>query len=171
MGSSKVVVPMKVVFEFTREGIEKTIERMNIEAFDVVLLADPSGGGRRTAEMLIEREVKAIVCAKENISNTAMEAFLEANVPVLFYLPIRQIDDIAVTYYDELEQAIKDWQTQREKILGSKTEEKLSALIAQYQDQRKKELTQLYLSERKKKELIEPKKPIKTIETKDIDEK
>ncbi len=171
MGSGQIVVPMKVVFEFSREGIEKTIERMNIEPFDVVLLVDPSGGGQRTAEMLIEREVKAVVCLKNNISNKAMEAFLEANVPVLFQMPIRQIDDIAVTYYDEFQQALFDWEGQRQKILGEKTEEKLGTLIAEYQNKRKQELEQIYQNERRsKRDSDKPIQPRKIIRTKEIDE-
>jgi predicted RNase H-like nuclease (RuvC/YqgF family) len=171
MGSSQIVVPMKVVFEFSREGIEKTIERMNIEPFDVVLLVDPSGGGQRTAEMLIDREVKAIVCSKNNISNQAMEAFIQANVPVLFQIPIRQIDDIAVTYYNEFQQAINDWEAQREKILGEKTEEKLGTVIAEYQSKRKQELEQIYQNERKSRRSSDTLiKPRKTIRSKEIDE-
>ncbi|NHK30473.1 MAG: DUF460 domain-containing protein [Asgard group archaeon] len=171
MGSGQIVVPMKVVFEFSREGIEKTIERTNIEPFDVILLVDPSGGGQRTAEMLIDREVKAIVCSKNNISNQAMEAFIQANVPVLFQMPIRQIDDIAVTYYDEFQQAINDWEEQRLKILGEKTEEKLGTVIAEYQSKRKQELEQIYQNERKSRKGSDiPLKPRKTIRSKEIDE-
>ncbi|MBN1329827.1 MAG: DUF460 domain-containing protein [Candidatus Heimdallarchaeota archaeon] len=171
MGSNRVVVPMKVIFEFSREGIEKTIERMNIEAFDLVLLVDPSGGGQKTAEMLIEREVRAVICKGNNISNQAMEAFLQANVPVLFQMPIRQIDDIAVVYYDELEQAISAWEEQRQKILGEKTERQLGSLISEYQEQRKKELALVYQQERKdRKEKDIPRRPIRTIETKEVKE-
>jgi len=171
MGSNRIVVPMKVIFEFSREGIEKTIERMNIEAFDLVLLVDPSGGGQKTAEMLIEREVRAVICKGNNISNQAMEAFLQANIPVLFQMPIRQIDDIAVVYYDELEQAISAWEEQRQKILGEKTERQLGSLISEYQEQRKKELTQVYQQERRdRKEKDMPIRPIKTIETKEVKE-
>jgi len=170
MSTNRIVVPMKVVFDFSREGIEKTIERVNIEPFEVVLLVDPSGGGMRTAEMLIEREVKAVVCAKNNISNIAMEAFLKADVPVLFQMPVRQIDDIAVTYYDELEQAIKEWGEERQQILGEKTEDTLGELITEYKSRRRKELEQIYRDERRPKEKIIPRKPIKTIESKDIDE-
>ncbi|MBD3193012.1 MAG: DUF460 domain-containing protein [Candidatus Heimdallarchaeota archaeon] len=152
MNATKVIVPMKVVREFSREGIEETVERMNIEPYDVVLLMNPSGGGQNTAELLIEKDVRAIVCAENNISDPAMEAFIKANVPVLFDMPIRQIDDIAVTYFDELEQAIKDWEDQRERIQKEKTERKLATLIAEYQSQRKKELKQIYKKTRGKKE-------------------
>ncbi|NHJ49773.1 MAG: DUF460 domain-containing protein [Asgard group archaeon] len=171
MGSGQIVVPMKVVFDFSREGIEKTIERMNIEPFDVVLLVDPSGGGQRTAEMLIEREVKAVVCTKNNISYQALEAFLQADVPVLFNMPIRQIDDIAVTYYNEFQQAVDDWEEQRQKILGEKTEEKLDTLISEYKEKRKRELEQIYQAERKKRKPSDPQmQPRKIIESKKIDE-
>jgi len=170
MNSNRIVVPMKVVYEFSREGIEKTIERMNIEAFDVILLVNSSGGGRKTAEMLIEREVKAVVCTEENISNRAMEAFIEANVPVLFQMPIRQIDDIAVTFFDELEQAIQSWEEQRKEIVNKKTESKLSTLIAEYQENRKQELNQIYQDERRGRQKPEPKQKVKVIESKDIDE-
>jgi hypothetical protein len=151
MSSNKVVVPMKVVYEFSKEGIETTIERMNIEPFDVVLLVNPSGGGQNTAEMLIEREVRAVVCAKDNISDQAMEAFIEADVPVLFQMPIRQIDDIAVTFHEELEQAIKDWEEQRAKIQRDKTEKQLGTIIAEYQNKRRQELAQAYKMERNRK--------------------
>ena len=171
MNSNRVVVPMKVVYEFSREGIEKTVKRMNIEPFDVVLLLNPSGGGQKTAEMLIEREVRAVVCAENNISNKAMEAFLEANVPVLFEIPIRQIDDIAVTFYEELEQAIKDWEEQRQRIQSEKTEDQLGVIIAEYQSKRKEELSKLYRKKRKTFDQEFPQRPIKTIEKKDIDEK
>jgi len=167
MGQGDVVVPMKVVFDFSRKGIEKTAERMNIEPFDVILLVDPSGGGQRTAEMLIEREVKAIVCAKNNISNQALETFIQADVPVLFNLPIRQIDDIAVTYHKEFQEALAKWKEEREKILREKTEEKLEALIKNYKSYRKKELEQIFEAElRAKKERSGEKlarKPIKII--------
>ena len=169
MGSNKIVVPMKVVFEFSREGIEKTIERVNVEPFDVVLLVNPSGGGQKTAEMLIEREVKAVVCAENNISNQAMEAFIQANIPVLFQMPIRQIDDIAVTYYEDLEQAIETWEEQRKEILSKKTEDKLGTIIAEYQSRRKQELEQIYKRERRRKG-DNSRRPIKTIERKEIND-
>ncbi|HUU76966.1 MAG TPA: DUF460 domain-containing protein [candidate division Zixibacteria bacterium] len=170
MGSNKIVVPLKVIFEFSREGIERTIERVNIEPFDVVLLLNPSGGGQKTAEMLIEKEVKAVVCAQNNISNQAMEAFIQADIPVLFQMPIRQIDDIAVTYYEDLEQAITSWEEQRKLILGEKTEEKLGILIAEYQSKRKAELEQIYKNERKRKDASPAIRPVKTIEKKEIEE-
>jgi hypothetical protein len=85
-------------------------------------------------------------------------------------MPIRQIDDIAVTYYDELEQAIKEWEEQRQQILGKKTEDTLGELITEYKSRRRKELEQIYQDERRPKEKIIPRKPIKTIESKDIDE-
>lgn len=151
MNATKVIVPMKVVREFSREGIEETVERMNIEPYDVVLLMNPSGGGQNTAELLIEKDVRAIVCAENTISDPAMEAFIQANVPVLFDMSIRQIDDIAVTYFDELEQAIKDWEDQRERIQKEKTERKLATIISEYQTQRKKELKQIYKKTRGQK--------------------
>lgn len=172
MSSNRVVVPMKVVHEFSREEIEKTIERVNIEPYDVILLENPSGGGQKTAEMLIGRDVRAVICKENNISDPAMEAFIEADTPVLFDMPIRQIDDIAVTFYDELEEAIGIWEEKREEIQSKKTEEKLGTLIAEYQTKRKLELAQVYEQERrarrKQKEQIQ--KPRKTIEAKDIDE-
>jgi len=167
MGESEIVVPMKVVFEFSRKGIEKTIERMSIDPFDVILLVDPSGGGQRTAEMLIEKEVKAVVCAKENISNQALEAFIQADVPVLFNLPIRQIDDIAVTYQKEFREAIAKWKEEREKILSEQIEEKLEILIKNYKSYRKKELEQIFEAELRAKKAAKnklPKTPRKTIE-------
>ncbi|MHA1461894.1 MAG: DUF460 domain-containing protein [Candidatus Heimdallarchaeota archaeon] len=169
MNSNRVVVPMKVIYEFSREGIEKTIERMNIEPFDVVLLLNPSGGGQKTAEMLIEREVRAVVCTQDIISNKAMEAFIHANVPVLFEIPIRQIDDIAITFYEELEQAISDWEEQKQRIQGEKTEKKLGVLIAEYQSERREELSKLYSKKRSKRDQLFPRQQIKTIEKKEID--
>ncbi len=169
MNSNHIVVPMKVIYEFSREGIEKTIERVNIEPFDVVLLLNPSGGGQKTAEMLIEREVRAVVCSQNIISNKAMEAFIQANIPVLFEVPIRQIDDIAVTFYEELEQAITDWEEQRQRLQSEKTEKKLGLLIAEYQSERREELKQIYQKKRSEKNRAPPKLPIKTIEKKEID--
>lgn len=169
MNSNRVVVPMKVIYEFSREGIEKTIERVNIEPFDVVLLLNPSGGGQKTAEMLVEREVRAVVCSQNIISNKAMEAFIQANVPVLFEIPIRQIDDIAVTFYEELEQAIADWEEQKQRIQSEKTEKKLGVLIAEYQSERREELRQIYQKKRSKTNRVSPRQPIKTIEEKEID--
>ncbi|MEA2070524.1 MAG: DUF460 domain-containing protein [Asgard group archaeon] len=151
MSSDKIVVPMKVIYEFSREGILETIERMNIEPHDVVFLVDPSGGGQNTAEMLIDREVKAVICNKKNISDPAMEAFIKADIPVLFNMSHKQIDDIAVTYYNELENAISDWEEQREKILQEKVETQIGKIIAEYQEKRKKELANIYQMKRRRK--------------------
>ena len=124
-----------------------------------------------TAELLIQREVRAIVCAENNISDQAMEAFLDANIPILFQMPIRQIDDIAVTYYDELQRAITAWEEKREEIQRNKTEEKLGTLIAEYQSKRKQELETLYQLERKKKKDQQIQQKVRTIEKKEVDER
>jgi hypothetical protein len=149
MNSNKIVVPLKVVHEFSEEGIKKTIEKMNIDPYDVILLQDPSGGGQNTAEILIKRDIRAVVCSKKGIADQAKEAFIEAGIPVLFDLHIRQIDDIAVTFYNELEKAIKEWHESRNEILYEKKERELDALISEYQENRKRELEHIY--SRKKK--------------------
>ncbi|MDL5503402.1 MAG: DUF460 domain-containing protein, partial [Candidatus Methanoperedens sp.] len=53
------VLPVKIIFSFTKDSILKTQEAVGIKTDDIILLKDSSGGGTITAKMLADLGVRA----------------------------------------------------------------------------------------------------------------
>ncbi|MBS7287586.1 MAG: DUF460 domain-containing protein [Candidatus Freyarchaeota archaeon] len=132
-----VVYPLKVVKRFTQNEIRKTDEAVGINKGDIVLLLDGSGGGRVTASVLIEKGVKAVI-SKTAMSHLALEAFLEANIPVFFSdeVPIKQVDEFAIVDKNEFDALLSRYFEEKEKAEREEQKRRLEKLLETYRMER-----------------------------------
>ncbi|MEM1579281.1 MAG: DUF460 domain-containing protein [Archaeoglobaceae archaeon] len=68
---------VKVLRKLTKEEVE---ERKDIVEGDIVLILDPSGGSKNSAEMLCNRKIKAVIVPRE-MSHLAEEVFESYGIP------------------------------------------------------------------------------------------
>ncbi|MEM4446919.1 MAG: DUF460 domain-containing protein [Candidatus Jordarchaeales archaeon] len=136
-----VVYPLKVVRSFTPNEIRRTEETVGINKGDIILLLDGSGGGKATANMLIEKGIKAVI-SKTAMSHLALEAFLEANIPVFFSdeVPVKEIDDFAVVDKKEFDSLLSNYLREKERIELEEQKRKLEELLKSYRAEREQEL-------------------------------
>jgi len=76
-------IPIKRLIKFTREEIEKLNDMYGILPGDIIYVEDPSGGGKKTAQLLINKGIRAIIVRENKFSNESLEAFELSNIPIL----------------------------------------------------------------------------------------
>ncbi len=132
------IKPVKIVDAFTKNSILKTEREYGISGRDVVFLADGTGGGNVTANILIDKAVLAIICENE-MSHFAKEAFFDANIPVFSkeIIPIYRAGGFALVDFCLLNDNISIWKDKRERALKSKKEVFLESLISEYRASKK----------------------------------
>ena len=136
-----LVYPLKVIKSFTRSEIHKTDEKVGIKEGDIVYFLDGSGGGKATASILIDRKVKAII-SKTKMSHMALEAFSEANIPVISSgkINIKQLDEFAVVDKKEFDTILLKYFEEKEKTEQRRRELQLEELLEDYRRERQREL-------------------------------
>jgi len=137
-----VVYPLKVIKRFTQNEIHKTDEAVGKNKGDIVLLLDGRGGGRATADLLIKKGVKAVI-SETAMSHMALEAFLEANIPVFFSdeVNVKQIDEFAVVDKKEFDALLSRYFEEKEKAEREKRKRQLEKLLEDYRMERELGLT------------------------------
>lgn len=108
------VTILKVIPTFSQDEIEEVARRVGINPGEVLLLEDASGGGSSTARLLIEKSVKAVIVGS-NLSHTALEEFLKADLPVIGQekLPILWLGEVPYVKAEDLHKAIKDFRDEQ----------------------------------------------------------
>ncbi len=108
------VAILKVISTFSQDKIEEVSRKVGINPGEVLFLEDASGGGSSTARLLIEKNVKAVVVGS-NISHTALEEFLKADLPVISQerLQILWLGEIPYVKAEELRRAIEGFRDER----------------------------------------------------------
>ncbi len=136
-----IVYPIKVVKRFTRNEIYNTDEAVGINNGDIVLLLDGSGGGKATANILIEKRVKAVI-SKTSMSHNALEAFWEANIPVFFFdeVPVKQIDELAVVDKKTFDMLLSRYFEEKKEIERERRKKQLEKLLEMYRMERELKL-------------------------------
>jgi predicted RNase H-like nuclease (RuvC/YqgF family) len=76
------MLAIKTIPHFTRESIEEYSRKVGIRSGDIVLFEDASGGGPQTANLLIEREIRAVI-ADTPLSHLSRETLIDAVIPVI----------------------------------------------------------------------------------------
>ncbi len=131
--------PVKVISAFTKESIAETKEHYGLKAGDVVFLANPSGGGTATAQILVEAGVRAVLIP-EDISHAAEDTFFKGDIPVLKNVPLERADDFAMAEPEVLNAAIAEWETEADKKRQKAKEDELQSLFDEYRSERRRGL-------------------------------
>ena len=131
---------LKTVEAFSKEKIMAASERWGIEKGDMVLIADASGGGPNTADLLINREIEALIVGSE-MSPTILEHFNDRGLPVFSAneVQIQRIDGIAFVNPDEVVAARARWAERMKTRQAEAKAEWLESMIQEYRVERKKE--------------------------------
>ncbi len=131
---------LKTVEAFSKEKIMAASERWGIEKGDMVLIADASGGGPNTADLLINREIEALIVGSE-MSPAILEHFNDRGLPVFSAneVQIQRIDGIAFVNPDEVVAARARWAERMKTRQAEAKAEWLESMIQEYRVERKKE--------------------------------
>ena len=131
---------LKTVEAFSKEKIMAASERWGIEKGDMVLIEDASGGGPNTADLLINREIEALIVGSE-MSPAILEHFNDRGLPVFSAneVQIQRIDGIAFVNPDEVMAARARWAERMKTRQAEAKAEWLESMIQEYRVERKKE--------------------------------
>lgn len=137
------VLPVKIIFSFTKDSILKTQETVGIKKDDIILLKDASGGGTITAKMVADFGVRALIVCNE-MSHAAEEELFNLGVPVLKAQDVKiQFDtteDLAVIDPEDIKNAIEVWDMKAQQRRLAAKEEWLKSLVDEYRSERRREL-------------------------------
>jgi predicted RNase H-like nuclease (RuvC/YqgF family) len=82
------IKPIKIARNFSKESLTELDQQYGILKNDIIFLEDATGGGSGTAEILIERGVKAVI-TRNDMSHLALEKLISAEIPVI---PVEAVD-------------------------------------------------------------------------------
>ncbi|MCX9082183.1 MAG: DUF460 domain-containing protein [Candidatus Methanoperedens sp.] len=137
------VIPVKILFSFTKDSILKTKETVGIKKDDLILLKDSSGGGTITAKMLADLGVQAVIICND-MSHAAENELFNLGVPVLrakdVNIQFDSIEELAVIDPDDIGNALEDWNRKAAIRRMAAKEEWLKSLVDEYRSERKREL-------------------------------
>jgi len=137
------VLPVKIIFSFTKDSILKTQETVGIKKEDIILLKDASGGGTITAKMIADLGVRALIVCNE-MSHAAEEELFNLCVPVLkaqdVNIQFDSTEDLAVIDPEDIKNAIELWNQKAEIRRMAAKEEWLKSLVDEYRSERRREL-------------------------------
>ncbi len=137
------VIPVKIIFSFTRDSIQKTQETVGIKKDDIILLKDASGGGTMTARILVDLGVKCIIVCNE-LSHAAEEELFKLGLPVLgakdVNIQFDSVEELAFIDPDDIKKAIDDWNKKDKERRMAVKEEWLKSLVDEYRSERRREL-------------------------------
>ncbi|MCZ7402466.1 MAG: DUF460 domain-containing protein [Candidatus Methanoperedens sp.] len=137
------VLPVKIIFSFTKDSILKTQEAVGIKKDDIILLKDASGGGVITAKMVADLGVRALIVCNE-MSHAAEEELFNLGVPVLrakdVNIQFDTTEDLAVINPEDIKNALDEWIKNAQKRRMAAKEEWLKSLVDEYRSERRREL-------------------------------
>jgi predicted RNase H-like nuclease (RuvC/YqgF family) len=124
---------VKVLKKFTKEEIEELEKAFGIDGGDVILIQDPSGGGKSTAEILCGKGVKAVLVNGE-MSHLAKSVFEDNEIPVigLDEIEVMTSEFFAIVKSDVFEKVYKD----KLKSVKKKKLDKIEEILIDYKKRR-----------------------------------
>src|SRR5659263_678832 len=137
------VLPVKIIFSFTKDSILKTQETVGIKKEDIILLKDASGGGTITAKMIADLGVRALIVCND-MSHAAQEELFNLSVPVLrakdVNIQFDSIEELAVIDPDDMRNALVDWNKKAQQRMVEAKEQWLKSLVDEYRSERRREM-------------------------------
>jgi hypothetical protein len=135
---------LKIIPNFSMEELRKVAES---DENDIVLFANPSGGGPNTALELVKKGVRCVIYEtniSKNLPYGALKVFIENNIICIpadefKIFKFDQYKEYALINKKEFEKIYKQWKKKREKELLREKEKQLSNILANYREERKKE--------------------------------
>ncbi|WP_152042949.1 DUF460 domain-containing protein [Salinigranum salinum] len=133
VNTDRNLVPVKVVEQFTRDAIDRTVEQYGIAAGDVVYLRDASGAGRSTAERLADLDPR-VVLRRGGLSEVADQVLFDHEIPVAPAddVTVQEVDELAVARESEVEDAIEDWEVRAEERRREQKESMVDQIISEH---------------------------------------
>jgi predicted RNase H-like nuclease (RuvC/YqgF family) len=134
------VQPVLVLPHFSQEELRHLSDRYPQKRGKVVFIQDPSGGGRSTAEQLIQFGVHLVI-TQGTMSHLALQQFKAAHIPVINAgsLRITVVDEFAVVDVKQLEKEITKWQDTHEASEREAAADAIKRLIEDYRQERRNE--------------------------------
>ncbi|MHA2369012.1 MAG: DUF460 domain-containing protein [Candidatus Hodarchaeales archaeon] len=152
------MILLKTMPRFTDQEIETLDREIGLTSGDVVLVLDPSGGGSKTADRLVAKEIRAIIVPEEapEMSHLAESEFRSLAIPVL-HLPLVNygfrkrehtlvVDDLDDLYLIEKKPLEKEIQRQESKLLAE---------LRKKEQTKKKDLKKAIIAPREEKHPVE----------------
>jgi hypothetical protein len=131
---------VKILDYFTKMSINDLDRKFKIKKGDILLIRDPSGGGGSTAELLVKKQIRALILEnQERMSHNARQVFENEGVPLLA-VTVQVVDPFGAVEKDEFETAYKEWEMKRELQSAEEKEQWLNELLEQYKKERIKKL-------------------------------
>ncbi|MDO5852090.1 MAG: DUF460 domain-containing protein [Methanobacteriaceae archaeon] len=131
-------VPVKIINEFTKEGIKKSSEYWQIKKDDIIYLKDSKGGGSNTAQILSNMHIKLVIIDNK-LSDTAKKTFSKNRIPCFKKddLDLKIIGEFCIVNKDVLNENIIKWKKEEEKKSIVNDTDKLEHLFNEYKAKRK----------------------------------
>ena len=127
---------VKILDYFTKNSIKNLDKKFKIKKGDIIYIRDPSGGGGSTAEILVRKQVRALIIEnRERMSHNARRVFENEQIPVLS-VAIRIAENFGAVDTREFQRAFGEWEMERAVKEAEETEQWLDDLLKEYKKKR-----------------------------------
>jgi predicted RNase H-like nuclease (RuvC/YqgF family) len=125
---------------FSKEAVAFALEQKRVGQSDLVFLEDASGGGKNTAELLVEQGIAGII-TDSDMAPAVREHFLERGIPVFSSkeLPVQRIDGLPFVRPEDVDAAQARWEDQMKARQAKRQAEHLESIFQEYRVERKRE--------------------------------
>ncbi len=129
---------LSILETFSREAALFALERLG--EGDIILLQDASGGGRNTADLLVEKGIEAVI-TDSDMAAEVREHFQEKEIPVFTTedVPVQWIEGVPFVRPGDVEAARGRWADQMRARKAERQAERLESIIQEYRVERRKE--------------------------------
>lgn len=127
------MLPIKIIPHFNRESIEEYHRKVGLKSGDIVLFEDASGAGPQTANILIEREIRAVV-VETTLTHLSQEELVKALVPVIHAadVELQRIDEFAFISRKKFEKQMQTFTRDVREAARRRGEDDLVELVERY---------------------------------------
>ena len=140
MELSEEAYTVKILDYFTKEEINNLDKKFKIKKGDIIYIKDPSGGGGSTAELLVEKKIKALIVENiERMSYNARKVFENEEIPMLT-VDTKIVENFGAVNKKEFDEAYSKWLSDARIKAAEKKEQWLNDLLREYKEERMKKL-------------------------------
>ncbi len=129
---------IKTIPHFTRESIEEYSKKVGLKPGDVILFEDGSGAGPQTANLLIEKEIRAVIFDTP-LSHLSVETLIDATIPVIDAktVELQRIDEFSFISKKMFEKQMESFMRETKEKARKRTEDHLVEIVEEYRGSRK----------------------------------
>jgi len=134
---------IKVIPDLSRESVRQLIERIGIQAGDILYVKTLASWGRGIVHEIAKTGVEAVIVNEkvaDTISTELRDAFFHENLPLLISkeMHINIKGEIGTCNEERYDDACEEWREEHEKFLKGKGEEMLESLMKEYLAERER---------------------------------